>query len=278
MQGASSLQAALPASHTRSCAPARGYPSCTHGQDAANATRHCNTQPVCWPQREPSAAPLAGTGPAGAQPPSSEHPRGLAASTHLGVRLCTRDLVPGSPGTLHTRGLGPWGQFWAFCPADWGSACLRTWLSGKLVPPRGSGRAGGFEALPPGVRRCQSVPPAAHQPLPAPTEQGPPFVPGSSHSSPGLCTLGSRVVSELPFRRKAAWLEPGRPAFCSGVDLLCDFWISHVVSLNFTISLWGSGENQNWPPCAGVGKVAHARNQNRLPGLVGSLRGRGLPG
>lgn len=170
MQGASSLQAAPPASHTRSCAPARGYPSCTHGQDAANATRHCNTQPVCWPQREPSAAPLAGTSPAGAQPPSSEHPRGLAASTHLGVSLCTRGLVPGSPGTLHIRGLGSWGQLRAFCPADWGSACLGTWLSGKLVPPRGSGRAGALEALPPGVRRCQSVPPAAHQPLPTCTE------------------------------------------------------------------------------------------------------------
>lgn len=93
----------------------------------------------------PPPPPLAGTGPAGAQPPSSgASPGGLAASTQLGSASPLGTPSPASPGGLQNRGLGLWGQLRAFCPTDWGNACLGARLSGKLIPLDGSRSAGGL--------------------------------------------------------------------------------------------------------------------------------------
>lgn len=222
MQGASSLQAARPASHTRSSAPARGYPSCAHGQDAANATRHCNTQPVCWPQREPSRRllrrPWAGTGPAGARPPSSGASLGAGSFHSSGVSLSPRHPSPASPGGLRTLELSVLGQIWAFRPTDWGSACLCSRLSGKLVLLLRSLGAGGP------FKQMSKCPMAAHQPLPYFTGQGATV---SSRELPArpwtACIPLATAGSEVPLGMEISLAGPGRPAPCSGVDLLCDF-------------------------------------------------------
>lgn len=234
MQGASSLRAARPASHTRSSAPARGSPSCTHGQDAANATRHCNTQPVCWPRREPSRRllrrPPAGTGPAGARPPSSGARLGAGSFHSCGVSSPLGTPSSASPGGFQTRELG---LDFGLSAQQVGSACLCSRLSGKLIAlTRGRGRwrplfqVKAHAQVSPG---CPPASPSLHR------AGGHPF-------GPGLPTLCSPPALNCPWGWKSAWLGPGRPVLCSGVDLLCDFGMSHLASLGFTKSHWGSGE------------------------------------
>lgn len=158
--------------HTRSAA--RGYPSC-RGQDAANATRHCNTQPVCWPPREPSPPP-AGSGPAGAPPPSRLPPASLLPAPS-GVGLSAGDPRAASPGAG--------GQLRAPCPTDWGSACL---LCSAFWEARASSRKQRRWGPSP---RGSAVPawPAHRPPLAAGTP-----CPRSSQIRPGLRPLAAPGV------------------------------------------------------------------------------------
>lgn len=243
MQGASSLRAARPASHTRSSAPARGSPSCTHGQDAANATRHCNTQPVCWPRREPSRRllrrPPAGTGPAGARPPSSGARLGAGSFHSCGVSSPLGTPSSASPGGFQTRELSLWGQLWAFCPTGREVLAFASSLGSSFLFCEAGGAGGPFSRWKP-MPKC---PLAAHQLLPHSTGQGATLSSRElPQSGPGLPTLGSPLSLNCPWEWKSAWLGPGRPVLCSGVDLLCDFGMSHLASLGFTKSHWGSGE------------------------------------
>lgn len=96
-----------------------------------------------------------------------------------------------------------------------------------------------LEVLSPGVSRCQRVP-TRH--CPPPPSQGLSFIPGSCWHGPGPHTLGSARRLNCPEEWKAARLWRGGPALSSGVDLLCDFWMSHLASLGFAVSPWESGE------------------------------------
>lgn len=165
-----------------------------------------------------SAAPWAGTGPAGAQPPSSGASLGAGSFHSSGVSLSPRHPSPASPGGLRTLELSVLGQIWAFRPTDWGSACLCSRLSGKLVLLLRSLGAGGP------FKQMSKCPMAAHQPLPYFTGQGAIV---SSRELPArpwtACIPLATAGSEVPLGMEISLAGPGRPAPCSGVDLLCDF-------------------------------------------------------
>lgn len=80
-----------------------------------------------------------------------------------------------------------------------------------------------------------------HQPRPRPSSRGSPLLPGLSQGVLDRIPLAGPGASELPLGMEAARLGPGRPALCSGVDLLCDFRMSHLASLGFISSSWEVG-------------------------------------
>lgn len=85
-----------------------------------------------------------------------------------------------------------------------GNACLGAWPSGQLMVLK-EAEVLGTEDLPPGDVGCQRVPRAAPQPLPtSPISRGPPRIPGSSQSNPGLLALGSARCPNCPWEWKAA--------------------------------------------------------------------------
>lgn len=216
MRGASPAPAQHPS--TRSAA-ARGYPGCTRGQDAADAARHCNTQPVCWPPREPSRRPPGGHRSSWSRPPSSGASRGAGSFHPSGLSPSKRDRSGASPGGLPSQGQ-PWGQLWALCPPPWGSAGLPTRLSFWEV------------RFSPGLSRCQGARPQAGDH---------PLFQGRPRASWTACPWQAQQHLNCPWGWKAAGLGPGKPALCSGVDLLCDFWMSHLASLGFISSSWEVG-------------------------------------
>ena len=98
------------------------------------------------------------------------------------------------------------------------------------MPLHGSRSAGVLGALPPGVSRCQRVPPAArlHQAGDHRLFQAAP------RTALARTPLAAQV-SELPLGMAGSLAGAGRPALRSGVDLLCDFWMSHLASLGITV-------------------------------------------
>lgn len=195
--------------------------------------------------------------------PPPEHPWGRRLPPIWGrpLREGPHPLPP--RGASKPRARPPPGSAFGFPPDPLGRCPP---LRSAFWEARSSGaRAGG---LPPGVRRGQSVLTAAHQSLPLSTKQG-----------AAVCSreLGERSWTAQPWQLpglncplewKAAWLGPCRPALCSGVDLLCDFWMSHW-------RLWASpspsGELriETGLPLLTVGKVKSARNPPRTRGRGG---------
>ncbi|CAK7322109.1 hypothetical protein VULLAG_LOCUS23795 [Vulpes lagopus] len=201
--------------HTRSAA--RGYPSC-RGQDAANATRHCNTQPVCWPPREPSPPP-AGSGPAGAPPPSRLPPPRSIWGRPLGWG--PQGGLPGGRGSAAGALPNRLGKCLPFVLGFLGSSGL--FAEAEALGAEPSGVSSASVACPPAA-------PGRRDPL-SPELPDP----------PRAAALGSTRCLNRP---------RGREAWGSGADLLCDFWMSHLASLGFTISLWGKrGESKPASPC-----------------------------
>ena len=130
-----------------------------------------------------SAAPRAGTGPAGARPPSSGAPQEPGSFHSPGVSLSTRHPTPCLPRGPPNPRVGPRGLALGFLPNRLGK-CLPL-HSAFWETHCSSPKPGALEALFPGGSGCQSVPVAAHQPLPHSTGQG--------------ATLSSRELPERPW-------------------------------------------------------------------------------
>lgn len=119
-------------------------------------------------------------------------------------------------------------------------------------------------ALPPGVSRCQRVPPAArlHQAGDHRLFQAAP------RTALARTPLAAQV-SELPLGMIGSLAGAGRPALCSGVDLLCDFWMSHLASLGITVfppTPPGKWEESKLASLCRCGKVKSARKPHQAPG------------
>lgn len=195
--------------------------------------------------------------------PPPEHPWGRRLPPIWGrpLREGPHPLPP--RGASKPRARPPPGSALGFPPDPLGRCPP---LRSAFWEARSSGaRAGG---LPPGVRRGQSVLTAAHQPLPLSTKQGAAVCSRELRERPWTAQPWQLPGLSCPLEWKAAWLGPGRPALCSGVDLLCDFWMSHW-------RLWASpspsGELriETGLPLLTVGKVKSARNPPRTRGRGG---------
>lgn len=165
-----------PSTPSARSAAARGYPGCTRGQDAADAARHCNTQPVCWPPREPSRRPPGGHRSSWSRPPSSGASRGAGSFHPSGLSPSKRDRSrclprrPPKPGPAVGAALGS----------------LPTTL-GECRPPHsalflGSSLLSRFKQMP----RCP------------PPCRGSPFIPGQAQSILDRMPLAGPAASELP--------------------------------------------------------------------------------
>lgn len=115
-----------------------------------------------------------------------EHPWGLAASIQRESASAAGTRPVG--GCPPNPGLGIRGQLWAFCPPDWGSACLSllSFLGSSLLFSEVD--AGGPSS------RYKQMPKCPCQPLPTPPSRGPPSIPGISQGGPGPHALGSPGV------------------------------------------------------------------------------------
>lgn len=181
--------------------------------------------------------------PGGHQPswtglPPPEHPGGLAASTHLGS-ASPRGTGPGPPprppGGLQTRGLP--GAASGFLPTTLGK-CLAShsalWEARFSSEANAGGPAPRLKQMP----KCPTSHSPAHQ---AGGHPGSRDLPERSWTSWTAHPWQPPRYLTCPWEWRAAGLEPGRPALGSGVDLLCDFRMSHLASLGSISSSWEVG-------------------------------------